>query len=144
MTIHFGTVLSYVEEGLQSLQNADFPIYLTGSRYFHMEKPHSDWDFFCESNVHNLQYLESAGFVERDHDKYEGDILLVTVMEWRPSTFSAPIQVQLVKDVKAKLLIQELIRGSRLFQRVTDKYERKEIWTTLYRAYFHDKLPIVA
>ena len=57
---------------IQTLMNSPFELYLTGSRFFGVNKPNSDYDFFVKDSPEVRAQLEHSGFsllVDEDYKK---------------------------------------------------------------------------
>lgn len=100
---------------LNELKEAEFTVYLTGSRFFGTSHPDSDWDFFIgsqhkEFDAYLKQWLEEGGWepvnkhtVSSLRCQYEGDPNIAEVYE------KGAVQLQLVRDEAVKIEAQELL-----------------------------------
>jgi hypothetical protein len=83
----------------------DFPdAVLTGSRYFGVARPNSDWDFMLPADD---EYRLPLDFVRKKEPKYtEHDPLIAGVYE----SYQSNIHVQIVLDMPLKIRAQEIAR----------------------------------
>lgn len=100
---------------LGELEDAEFTVYLTGSRFFRTANTDSDWDFFIgsqhkEFDAYLKQWLEERGWepvnkhtVSSLRCQYEGDPNIAEVYE------KGAVQLQLVRDEDVKIEAQELL-----------------------------------
>lgn len=110
-------------------------LYLTGSRYFGNDSENSDWDFFCYATETFIQKLIEEGFNELKKDKdlfesnYTGTGMKIFEIQLGDTTV---VQIQVYsteKEVIVKQNAQKFLLCKTNIASVTDKQERKKMWT---------------
>ena len=96
---------------------------LTGSRAFGGARENSDWDFFADYSPGLALELEDYGF-QRSR-AYQGDQDIDVVYRL------GSIDLQLVRDAKLKLKLQEQIKRTVSLETLSHA-QRKEIWRLAY------------
>lgn len=122
---------------LQQLDNeSNFTFILTGSRKFGGARTDSDYDFYTEDSANTRDYLLSVGFTELiasvDLAKaYPDDPNVCAVYRWQSGIHQ--IDVQLVRDVKRKAIVEEIIYMTHVTYSL-DKMQIRRVWKALYSA----------
>ncbi len=95
---------------LNELKISDIPFHLTGSRFFGVNTPESDWDFFTDYNEETEKFLREKGFHEIRNSTRYSDSETVTVYRWH-DTANNQIDIQLVRDIALKNQIQNILKN---------------------------------
>jgi hypothetical protein len=108
---------STLDKGIDFIRNSQFTFVPTGSRYFGNSKDGSDYDFMIElpnnTGKKSLdEALRKAGFIARpgyeNHDE--------SIMEcYHYGSQEVKIDVQIVKDIKYRMLLDESLKKSGLY-----------------------------
>ena len=128
------------QTAFESLRKAPFKLYLTGSRYFGVSHPDSDFDFFTKYNQTTEQYLKQSGFkIETERymevKKPERDLQkIVKIMT------THNIHVQLVEEPDKKMIIQETLAELKMTKPTyrggitagINKAANKKMWVMAY------------
>ena len=81
---------------IQTLMNCTFEFHLTGSRFFGVHKPHSDYDFFVKDSREVRAQLEHMGFSFQAAEGYSDDVSISAIYVLYLG--SEIIQVQVIKE----------------------------------------------
>ena len=101
----FGNKMTDLEKTLDAMEKSNISFYLTGSRFFKINRSDSDYDFFaCQSPGHT-QILQDLGFTRTSWIEYTEDRHIIEV--WQHN--GCDIHVQIVLDVNLKLIAQQFI-----------------------------------
>lgn len=116
------------QPAMAALSDSSFDFYLTGSRYFHHERPDSDWDFMVQGDQPVFDYLIEQGFeqiVPGDIVGYdERDTLTKAVFQLYN------VQVQLCTDVALKRKVRDCIMEHHAeYHRTLPNEERRRLWS---------------
>jgi hypothetical protein len=123
---------------LEVLQNAKHKFTLTGSRYIGGHRPKSDWDFVAEDSRSVRAFLSKNGFEDLKDKAVTSD------MDGHTSTIyqSGRIQVQLSKNVEAKLFARNLIKQHFKKQHLAmPQTARRVFWGKLCDSYVYGSDP---
>lgn len=95
---------------VETLTEAPFNFYLTGSRTMGGVNKDSDWDFFVENSKEVIEFLNSIGF-EKDNDSGYIDPTMVAVYYGYCEHHGRRVKVdiQLVDNALLKLSVQQLL-----------------------------------
>ena len=97
---------------------------VTGSRFFGLQTPESDWDFFTEDTGLVRQFLIRSGF-KMNETSYSYDKSIKAVFE------KDNVHVQLIDDVLKKIKIQnKLFSTFRLLK--PNKVQARWLWKLAY------------
>jgi len=123
--VHFDNVhqgLITMRRFVDTAQKRGFELYLTGSRFFGTATKGSDWDFMLqdEENLTHESFLKEMGFKPEDGGRYPD---LLTTEVWWCDELRA--HVQIVKDVRVKLLAQEAIKRTNALA-ITESYTTRD------------------
>lgn len=115
---------------VETLTEAPFNFYLTGSRAMGGFNKDSDWDFFVENSKEVIKFLNSIGF-EKDNDSVYSDPTVLDVYYGYCEHHGrlVKVDIQLVDNALFKLTVQQLLKkcfpsGMSHF----DKYTARVIW----------------
>lgn len=109
---------------LNELQDSTHEFYLTGSRFFGNCREDSDYDFFTDIET-SEDYLRSLGFSHRPSITYN-DLNLIRVF-----THPSGIDIQFIRDLKSKIVAQNIIRDFDLLMTIP-KSQHRFIWNKVY------------
>ena len=119
-----------VENIIMELKTSSFHFHLTGSRFFGDIGFNSDYDFFTQEDPGTKNFLLNLGFREIKNHYYNDD-QIINVFRLRIN--NSWIDVQLVKNVELKRMVQKSIKGKYLKQYLRmDKIQRRHLWNLLY------------
>jgi hypothetical protein len=118
-------------EIIRLMESSEHRFYLTGSRYFGTSGPSSDWDFFVDGDIPDLDlWLMNAGFKVESPCIYSKHN---TTQVWRHMTL--PIHVQLVEKAEKKNHIQSLIKSNMVIRNEFNNMSKdhvKTVWDIVY------------
>jgi len=120
---------------LNTLMESEIDFYATGSRFFGGYVSQSDFDFFTDVTQVTADFLHSIGFV-RDYETNYNSVEVACVY----SHEAANIHVQLVRDVEAKNIVQEILKEEKAFLGIT-KIEQRKIWNLGFKFYYRYNKP---
>lgn len=154
MINNIATISTHTFSMLKALDEAPFEFFPTGSRFFGGANATSDYDFFAEDTPEIRAFLEGQCF-SVDNKAYEEDSLVVTVYRTDPGYYSTEQQnpdmvvpgfegfdIQLVKNVEAKLLVQRILKDRYRHGIPGTKFEKSTIWNdTLHTLEFLAVVP---
>lgn len=112
-------------------------LYLTGSRYFNNHKENSDWDFFCYGNEIFINFLVSNGFYELDekNEMFQSDYVETGMKIFEIQLGDGKfVHIQVYTDEREiinKQNAQIFLSLKTNIRQVTDKQERKRMWTLI-------------
>ena len=110
------------------LEEAPFEFHLTGSRFFGGARVDSDWDFFVQAGPEVVGWLDAHGFRETDGSLAGYNDPNISIVFERDDT-----HVQVVKDAKLKLWLQDLLNEVGVLNKNNSaKMRERAVWTTLY------------
>ncbi len=104
-----------------ALMNSQFYFFITGSRYFKTNTPHSDWDFFVEKNEEVEIFLKDQGFFIDNQMSYSDSSIYTVYINPNDN-----VQVQVVFDMELKMLAQTVIKRKNLI--TTNKEINRYVW----------------
>lgn len=123
---------------IQDLMALPEPFYLTGSRHFGGVSTNSDWDFMAESTTQLRDKLFSMGFDVNEESHYSDDLSVSMVLykysHDRIEQKTVKVEVQLVKNLRYKVLIQEALKRQFPCGLPTEKDVGRKIWAAAYAA----------
>ena len=121
---------------IQTLMNCTFEFHLTGSRFFGVHKPHSDYDFFVKDSREVRAQLEHMGFSFQAAEGYSDDVSISAIYVLYLD--SEIIQIQVIKesDFSIKKEAQDLLssiygnyrNAVGIVKMPEDKDARKNLW----------------
>jgi hypothetical protein len=127
-------MIKNLSKQLTVVSSLPFDCYQTGSRFFGVNKPYSDWDFFTLATEETERFLKkSIDWYKVDDSQYmHGDEFITGVYKH----YYQDIDLQLVKNVKIKNAAQETLKHYPVFFdcHKVDKEKQKELWRITQKA----------
>jgi len=123
---------------VQALMDAPFEFQLTGSRFFGGVHADSDWDFITENHSSVEAWLLGSGYEIDERQSYsDPSITRVLYGYCTHEGRQVKVDIQLVKDVKTKLLIQDALKKHWTQGLPCDKETKRVIWNAAYAVVKH-------
>lgn len=120
---------------LKTMGEVGYSFYLTGSRRWKTNRPDSDWDFFVFDDDGELEHwLMTVGFTRNFVEQYVSNNNCSAVYEYIDQVTGVVIQVQIVRDLKAKIHVQDVLLA-KYPDGFGDKERAAEIWSDAFYYY---------